>query len=79
MMELSFFCLYLLSFLLKKDSDQLPQQHLSYLQNLLNFIITKYLKKEVDGKLNVFVDERSSSGLSVTGDIKIYHCHVIKR
>ena len=29
---------------------QLPQKHLSFLQNFLNFVITKYLKQEVDLK-----------------------------
>ena len=52
---------------------QLPQQ------NLLNFIITKYLKQEADDNLSIWVDERSSCGLSVTGDIKIYQWYVIKR
>ena len=61
------------------EAGQLPQEHLSFLQNLLNFIITKYLKKEVDDDLNVCMDERSPCGLSITGDIKIYQCHVIKR
>ena len=55
-------------------AGQLPQDHLSFLQNLLNFIITKY-----DDNLSVAVDEHSPCGLSVAGDIKIYHCHVIKR
>ena len=50
---------------------KLPREHLSFLQNWLNFIITKYLKQEVDDDLRVCVDERSSCGLSVTGDIKI--------
>ena len=27
---------------------QLPQENMSFLQNLLNLIITKYLKQEVD-------------------------------
>ena len=53
-------------------AGQLPQEHLSFLQNLLNFIITKYLKQEVDDNLSACVDERSPCGLSVTGDIKIY-------
>ena len=53
-------------------ADQLPQQYLSFLENLLNFIITKYLRQEVD-------DDWSVCGLSVTGDIKIYQCHVIER
>ena len=47
--------------LLKRDSNmgiflqagQLPQEHLSFLQNLLNFIIKKYFKKEVTEDLNV--------------------------
>ena len=55
---------------------QLPQEHLPFLQN---FIITKYLKQEVDDNLGICVDEHSPCGLSITGDIKIYQCHVIKR
>ena len=51
------------------QAGQLPQEHLSFLQNLLNFIITKYLKQEVDDNLSVCVDERN---LCVTGDKKIY-------
>ena len=31
----------------------LPQEHMSFLQNLLNFIITKYLKQEVDDNLGI--------------------------
>ena len=61
------------------QAGQLPQEHLSFLQNLLNFIITKYLKKEVDDEQNVCVDERSPCSPSITGDIKIYQRHVIKR
>ena len=61
------------------QAGQLPQEHLSFLQNLLNFIITKYLKQEVDDDLSVCVDERSPCGLSMTGDIKIYQYHVIKK
>ena len=53
------------------QAGQLPQEHLSFLQNLLNFIITKYLKKEVD---DVCMVERSPCGLSRTGDLKIYQC-----
>ena len=61
------------------QAGQLPQEHLSFLQNLLNFIITKYLKKEFGDDLTVGVDECSPCGLSVTEDIKIYQCHIIKR
>ena len=50
---------------------QLPREHLSLLQNLPNFIITKYFKQEVDDDLSAGLDERSSCGLSITGDIKI--------
>ena len=50
---------------------QLPREHLSFLQN---FIITKYLKQEVDDDLSICVDERSPSGLPITRDIKIYQC-----
>ena len=55
---------------------QLPLEHLSFQQS---FIITKYLKQEVDEDLSVYLNERSTCGLSVTGDIKICQCHVIKK
>ena len=58
---------------------QLPQEHLSLLQNLMSFIITKYLKQEVDYDFSIYVDERSPCGPSITGDKKIYQCHLIKR
>ena len=57
---------------------QLPQEHLSFL-SFLQFIITKYLKQEVNDALSVSLDERSLCGLSITGDINIYQYHVIKR
>ena len=60
------------------QAGQLPQEHLSFLQNLINFIITKYLKQEVDDNLSVCMDERSPCGFSITVDTKIYQCHVIK-
>ena len=41
------------------QTGQLPRQPLSFLKNLLDFIITKYLKQEVDDVLSVFVDARS--------------------
>ena len=53
-------------------AGQLPREHFSFLQNLLNFIITKYLKQDIDDDLSVCEDERSLCGLSITGDIKIY-------
>ena len=59
--------------------SQLPQEHLSSLQNLLNFNITKYLNQEVNDNLSVCVDESSPCGLSMTGDMKIYQCLPIKR
>ena len=33
------------------QEGQLPQEHLSFLKNLLNFIITKYLVQEVGDDL----------------------------
>ena len=60
-------------------TSQLPQEHLPFLQNLLNFIITKYLKQEVNDDLSICMDERSPYGLSITGDIKTYQCHMILR
>ena len=60
------------------QTGQLPQEHLQFLQNLMNFIITKYLKQEVHDNLNICMDECCPCGLSITGDIKIYQCHVIK-
>ena len=61
------------------QASQQPREHLSFLQNLLNFIITRYLKQEVDDDLSVYVDAGSLCGLPRTGDRKIYQCHVIKR
>ena len=58
---------------------QLQREHLSFLQNLLNFIIAKYLKQEVDDDISIYVDEFSRYGLPITGDIKIYQYHMIKR
>ena len=61
------------------QAGQLPREHSSFLQNLLNFVITKYLKQEADHDLSVYMNEHSPCGLSITGDIKIYQCHAIKR
>ena len=38
------------------QAGQLTQEHLSFLQNLLNFFNTKYLKQEADNNLDVCVD-----------------------
>ena len=35
---------------------------------MLNFIITEYLKQEGDDDISVYVNRRSSSGHSITGD-----------
>ena len=45
---------------------QLPQEHMSFLQNWLIFTITKYLKQEADENLSVCQDERSPCSLSIT-------------
>ena len=55
---------------------QLPRQHLSFLQNLLSFIITKYLKQEVNDNLCDCADESNPCCLFLSGDIEIYQCHV---
>ena len=61
------------------EAGQLPQEHLSFLHNLLNFIITKYFKQELDNGLSICVDECSSCSLSITRDMKICHVnHMIK-
>ena len=66
--EIAFDLISLFCFIYKYKSlqeVQLPWEHLFFMQN---FIITKYLKQEIDVDLRVCVDERS---LSITGDIKI--------
>ena len=50
------------------QAGQLPQEHMCFLQNLMNFIIVKCLK-QVDDDLGVYMDEFSPCGLSITGDI----------
>ena len=47
------------------QAGQLPWVHLSFSQSLLNFIITKYLKQEVDVSLSICMDECSPYGLSM--------------
>ena len=59
-------------------AGQLPREHLSFLHNLLNFIIKKYLK-QVDDNLSICMDEHSPCGLTLTEDVKFYQNHVIKR
>ena len=39
---------------------------------LAKFIVTKYLKQEVDDNLSVWVDEHSPCGLSKTQDINMF-------
>ena len=57
---------------------QQPGEHLSFSQNFLNFIVTKYLKAEDNDNVSLCMVERSPCGPSITGDIKIYQCHVTK-
>ena len=49
---------------------QLPQEHLSFLPN---FIITKYLKQEVNDNLSICMDEPSPCGFSKTGHLSMSH------
>ena len=60
------------------QAGQLPQEH-AFLAKFAGFYYHEILKQEVDDELSVCMDERSPCGLSITGDIKIYQCHVIKR
>ena len=60
------------------QAGQLPQVHLCFFQTLLNFIITKYFKQEVDDNLSICMDEHSLCDLSVAEDIKIYQWHMVK-
>ena len=60
------------------QAGQLAQEYLYFLQRLLNFVITKYIKQKVDDNLTIYMDEHSPCGLSVTGDIKICQCCQIK-
>ena len=60
-------------------AGQLPQEHLSFLQNLLNFIITKLLKQKIIDDLSICMEECSPYGLSTTGNMKIHQCHMIKK
>ena len=55
------------------QAGQLPQEHLSFLQNLLNFIVTKYLKQEVDSNISICVDKHNPCGLPITGDLSVSH------
>ena len=41
------------------QAGQLPQEHLSFLQKMLNFIIAKFLKQEVDDNLSICVDKHN--------------------
>ena len=60
------------------QAGQLPREHLSFLQNLLNFFIIKYLK-QLEDNLSIWMDKRSSCGiynwrykdLSMSGDQKV--------
>ena len=47
----------------------------AFLAKFLEF----YYYKIFDDDLSLCVVERSPCGLSITGDIKIYQCHVMKR
>ena len=60
------------------EAGQLPQEHLSFLQNLLNFFITKYLKQVSNilkkCSINFYhVVAFNSSSPYETQDKEIYH------
>ena len=54
-----------------QQAGHLPRENLSFLQNLLKFIITKYLKQDINDDLSICVDEHSPCGLSMTGDTSL--------
>ena len=65
-----------------REPPELPPEHLPFLQNfqiIAKYLLKKYFKQEVDDDLSVCIYERSSCGLSLTGDIKIYQCPMIKK
>ena len=65
-----------------QEPPELPPEHLPFLQNfqiIAKYLLKKYFKQEVDDDLSVCIYERSSCGLSLTGDIKIYQCPMIKK
>ena len=74
--EIAFDLISLFHIQIQEPARSSTTMHLSFLPN---FIITNYLKKEVDDNTNICVDKHSPCGLSIAGDIKIYQCHVIKR
>ena len=64
--------LQLTSFMYKYNRlqpGQLPREHLPFLQNLLGFIIKKYLKQEVNDNLGDCADESNPCHLFLSGDI----------
>ena len=50
-----------------------------FLAKFLEFCYHKTFETKVDDDLSPCMVERSLCGLSITGDIKIYQCHVIER
>ena len=70
--EIAFVLISLFHVQIQEPASRSTTTTVSLLQNLLSFIITKYLKQEVDADLSVCVDEYSPCGFSITGDTKIY-------
>ena len=50
-----------------------------FIYYLIDFIITKYLEQKADDDFSICMYECRLFCLSVTEDIKIYQCHMIKR
>ena len=42
-------------------------------------LLSQGFKQNVDQDLSIYMDERSPCGLYVTGGIKIYQYHMVKR
>ena len=49
------------------QAGQLPLEHLSFLQNLLDFIITKELK-QISDSISIGKEQGSPCGFSITRD-----------
>ena len=50
-----------------------------FLEKFLEFYYHKRFEAKVDDNVSLCMVEHSLCGLSVTGDTKIYQCHVMKR
>ena len=50
-----------------------------YYHKMLKMLLSHSFKQKVDQDLRIYMDERSPCGLYITGRIKIYQYHMVKR